>query len=74
MNYKVNPSKVAVDLEYEWQPMTTCPLHTKVQLLTIGGIALYGTFDGKDQFYVGWAPVPRRPAGTVLVPVQRAAK
>jgi len=52
---------VAVSTEVFWnEDMTTCPRGVKVQLLGAGGIALYGTYDGKDPFYLGWAPVPRR--------------
>jgi len=50
-----------VDTEYFWQPMRTCPLSRKVQLLTTGMVAVYGQYDGKSQFWLGWAPLPRIP-------------
>ncbi len=52
---------VAVSTEVFWNTdMAACPRGVKVQLDTQGGCALYGIYDGKDPFYVGWAPVPRR--------------
>ena len=50
----------AVDNRYHWQPMSTCPRGTKVQLLTRYGCAIYGAWTGKDPFYEGWAPLPTR--------------
>jgi len=41
--------------------MHNCPRSVKVQLLGAGGVAIYGTHDGKDPFWQGWAPLPRRP-------------
>ena len=32
----------------------------KLQLLGKGGVAVYGTWNGKDTFYTHWAPVPKR--------------
>ena len=52
----------AVDHGYHWQPMTTCPKGSKVQLLTRYGCAIYGTWTGKDTIYEGWAPLPTRAA------------
>ena len=49
----------AVDPDYFWQPMTTCPRGVKVQLLGKGGVAMYGNYNGKDQFYTHWAPLPK---------------
>lgn len=57
---RITSSKVAVDPDYHWQPMSTCPLHTKVQLLSKAGLPSYGNWDGKDTFYVGWQLVPTR--------------
>ena len=52
---------VAVDPDHHWQPMSTCPRSVKCQLLGQGGVAIYGTYDGKDPFWQGWAPLPKRP-------------
>ncbi len=41
----------------------TVPAHqgAKMQLLTIGNIAVHGTWKGKlGEFYKAWAPMPRR--------------
>lgn len=50
---------VAVDHNYFWQPINTCPRGVKVQLLGKGGVALYGSYNGKDTFYTHWAPLPK---------------
>lgn len=50
-----------VDDEYFWQPMSTCPLSKKVQLLTSGGVAVYGSYDGKNKSWMAWAPLPKIP-------------
>ena len=51
----------AVDRNYFWQPISTCPRGAKVQLLGQGGVAMYGTYNGKDTFYTHWAPLPKLP-------------
>lgn len=63
-NVKTSSDRVAaVDHEYEFQPMETCPLGVKVQLLTRYGVAIYGSAGArKDPFFVGWAPCPKVPA------------
>lgn len=50
----------AVDKEYHWLPMSTCPRGCKVQLKGAGGVAQYGHYTGKpdDDFWAGWAPLP----------------
>lgn len=57
----ISNNTVAVDKAYYWQPMSACPRGFKVQLLGRGGVAIYGTYDGKDPFWEGWAPLPSRP-------------
>ena len=62
MTVSENTTKgVAVDQTYYWQPMDTCPRGMKVQLLGLGGVALYGSYNGRELFYVGWAPLPNKP-------------
>ena len=62
MNWKVNTdSGVAVAVDYFWQPMSTCPVAATVQLLGGGGVACHGQWDGKDTFWRGWAPLPKKP-------------
>ena len=52
---------VAVDQNYYWQPMDTCPRGVKVQMLSAGGVALYSTYNGAAGFWRGWAPLPNKP-------------
>ncbi|MDQ0607998.1 hypothetical protein QFZ83_002169 [Variovorax sp. W1I1] len=59
----ITAENVAVDTAYYWRGMEDCPIGSKVQLLTAGGLPQYGRWDGRNPFYVGWAPLPkRRPA------------
>ena len=61
MTHTINStSTVAVAVDYYWLPIDTCPNGVKVQLLGKGGVAVYGTWNGKDPFYTHWAPVPKR--------------
>ena len=68
MTHTINSNStvaVAVDyywlpIDYFWQPIDTCPSGVKVQLLGKGGVAVYGTWNGKDTFYTHWASVPKR--------------
>ena len=61
MNIEISTRhNVAVDQNYFWNmDMTACPLHTKVQLYGKGGLPQYGYYDGKNPFWVGWAPLPK---------------
>lgn len=62
MNIKPSSDGVAaVDQDYYWQPMETCPVSLKVQLLSKYGCATYGTYNGRDTFWIMWAPLPKRP-------------
>lgn len=56
---KINEG-IAVDHDYFWQPMHSCPTGVKVQLLNAGGVAVYGTWDGKSTFWQAWAPLPKK--------------
>ena len=51
----------AVDQDYFWQPLETCPAGAKVQLLTDGGIAVYGQYSRGQRGFKGWAPLPKKP-------------
>lgn len=62
MTVKITSDKAAaVDQDYYWRPLDTCPLGAKVQLLTQGGIAVYGQYSRGAPGYLGWAPLPKRP-------------
>jgi hypothetical protein len=59
---KIDSSRTAaVDPDYYWRPMVTCPLGAKVQLMNPSGVAVYGTYSGKDTQWRGWAPCPKQP-------------
>jgi hypothetical protein len=61
MTVEINSARtVAVDREYYWQPMDTCPRGVKVQLLGAGGVAVYGQYHGKDPWWTHWAPAARQ--------------
>lgn len=64
MTFKLNKSRdVAVAQDYYWNDnMQECPRGVKVQLLGTGGVATYGQYDGKSEFWVAWAPLPKRRA------------
>jgi hypothetical protein len=47
------------DGDLMFRPMTDCPTGPKVLLLNKAGIAQTGWWDGKDQWYVGWFPLPK---------------
>lgn len=59
MTHTNNP--VAVDQNYYWQPMDTCPRGVKVQLLNAGGVAVYGQHTSGHNQWLGWAPLPNKP-------------
>lgn len=50
--------QVAVDDSVHWRKMSTCRVGAKVQLCNAGGVATYGTYNGKDKHWLGWAPLP----------------
>lgn len=52
----------AVDADYFWRPIESCPRGVKVQLLGLGGVAVYGHFNGSQKtFWTHWAPLPKLP-------------
>ena len=61
----ITTTNVAVDPDYFWRPMKTCPFNVKVQLLNRGSVAIYGTYDGVErigpQDWLGWCPLPKKP-------------
>lgn len=57
-----NAEPAVVDQAYWWRPMSTCPHGQKVQLLNLGGVAVYGTVTAKSLGdWKGWAPLPNVP-------------
>lgn len=67
----ITAQNVAVDAAYYWRDMSDCPVNSKVQLLSAGGLPQYGQWDGKNTFYVGWAPLPKRRPKAALVKCQQ---
>lgn len=62
MNMRINTAgTVAVDAGVFWQPMRSCPQGVKVQLLGVGGVAVYDNWNGRDTFWLGWSPLPSKP-------------
>lgn len=50
---------VAVDREYYWRPISTCPMGVKVQLVNrMYGVAVYGQYNKKESWWTHWAPLP----------------
>lgn len=62
MHYKLNSdNSVAVAQDYFWKAIDCdTPVNVKIQLLGLSGVAVYGTYDGKDKFFTHWAPLPKR--------------
>lgn len=59
--HTLNTEKTAaVSTTQYWEPMRDCPRGVKVQLLGLGGVAVYGMYDGRNPFWEGWAPLPKR--------------
>ena len=61
MNFKLNTDRsVAVDQDYFWKRIDKdTPRGVKLQLLTQGGIAVHGHWDGQTSFYTHWTPLPK---------------
>lgn len=59
--HKLNADQtVAVATDVFWnEDMRQAPRGCKIQLLGVGGVAMYHEYRG-DPFWVGWAPVPKR--------------
>jgi len=68
MTYTLNTrDNVAVATDYYWLPINKdTPRGVKLQLLGIGGVAVYGEWDGKSRFWTHWAPLPKKPISQPL--------
>ena len=62
MTHTLNGDKtVAVAVDTFWLPIgPDTPRGVKLQLLGEGGVATYGHYDGKNKFWVSWAPLPKQ--------------
>ena len=61
MTHTINHDKTAVvatDIYY--QPMSSCPVGVKCLLLNPGGVAVISQYNGRDQGWQGWSPLPKR--------------
>lgn len=50
----------AVSTQSTFLSMDSCPISRKVILLGAGGVATVGQYDGREPFWQGWHPLPRR--------------
>jgi len=57
----MNNKNAETDADLLWRTMEDCPTGPKVLLLNKAGLALTGCWDGKDNWYVGWHPLPKIP-------------
>jgi hypothetical protein len=55
--------EVITDPALIYRSMDTCPTGPKVLLLNRAGIAQTWWWDGKDDWYIGWHPLPKIPPG-----------
>ncbi len=52
---------VAVATDVYWIPIDAeTPRSVKLQLLSIGGVAMYGALSSDTSFYTHWCPVPKK--------------
>ena len=63
MTHTINTNHaVAVATDVYWLPIDKdTPRSVKLQLLSIGGVAQYGTLQSDTSFYTHWCPVPKKP-------------
>jgi len=61
--HTLNSTKtVAVATDTYWLPIDKdTPRSVKLQLLSIGGVAQYGTLGSDVSFYTHWSPLPKKP-------------
>jgi len=61
MTYKISSDQTtAVDPDYYWKDLATCPRGVDVWLLTKWGKPIGGQFTGQNDV-VGWCPKPKIP-------------
>jgi hypothetical protein len=63
MTHTLNNDKtVAVSPDQYWLKIDKdTPRGVKILLLGIGGVASIGQWDGKNKFWQGWVPLPKKP-------------
>jgi hypothetical protein len=62
MTHTLNSTRtVAVSVDTYWLPIDNdTPRGVKVQLLSLGGVAQYGSLKQNDTFYTHWCPLPKK--------------
>ena len=55
------PSAPTTPAAYFFQPMSTCPTGTQVLLHGVSGNTVLSSYNGRDTFWVAWAPTPKQP-------------
>ena len=58
ISWRLSSDREAIVHQYPFMSMDTCPIYSKVTLLTIGKVAVIGEWDGKDESFEGWFPLP----------------
>lgn len=56
--YRLSSDRTSIVHNEPFMPMDTCPTYAKVTLLTIGRVAIIAEWDGKDESFEGWYPLP----------------
>lgn len=61
-DFRITTSRNAVDDNYVWRPIDdNTPMHVKLQVLTIHGIAQHDKLTRDNlEFYTHWTPLPRK--------------
>ena len=61
-DYRITTSRNAVDDSYVWRVIDhNTPMHVKLQVLTIHGIAQHDVLtQSNKEFYTHWTPLPRK--------------
>ena len=59
MTTRDDSTKTAVvDDDVPWRPMQDCPPHRRCILRNASGSPCFGVWDGRDQQWTGWHPMP----------------
>lgn len=56
---RVTPGEAAVDQDYFYRSMDSCPVGVKLILLNPGNVATIGYYQKCDTFWRGWSPLPK---------------
>lgn len=59
MAVKITHGEAAVDQEYFYRDMDSCPVGCRVILLNPGNVATISVYSPKDTYWRGWSPLPK---------------